>query len=296
MPSFKKIRKIIQNEFPDFFISSIKKIGEGDNSKAFLINKDYIFRFPKTEKAKQDLKTEIAVLPKIFALIDLSIPQPEFISKELNFVSYKSILGKSLTTKIYTSSGKKIQKQIIKALGIFLTQLHQIDLSTLKDCGLQTMNYWQEYLDNFTDAKKLIYPNIKHSEKEKITQLFINYFNDQKKPEYKTSLIHNDFSSNHILFKKKLNKISGIIDFGDLAFGDPDYDLMYLLDSFGEDFIRKLLKYYPHNDHKSLLEKLHFFSLANKIQILIGSIKENDEYGIKEGYKNLKKWLKKYPG
>ncbi len=291
MATFNRIREIIQQEFPDFFISSIKKIGEGDNSKAFLINKNYILRFPKREEVKQQLKKEITVLPKIKSFLRLNIPDFTLISKNIHFVGHKSITGKFLNNKIYHSLDKKNQKNIQKTLALFLTQLHKINLSTLNNCGLETMNYKEEYSYNFEDPKKLIYPNINRSGRKIITKLFTNYLDDTENFEYKPALIHNDFSTDHILFEKATSGISGIIDFGDLAIGDPDYDLMYLFDSFGEEFIIEILQFYKHNNHENLLKKLYFFSLANKLQILIGSIKDEDESGIKEGYENLKKWI-----
>jgi hypothetical protein len=76
-----------------------------------------------------------------------------------------------------------------------------------------------------------------------------------------------------------------------LAIGDPDYDLLYLYDSFGVDFINALLKYYDCRHSETLIDKLYFFSLANKIQILNNSIIEEDEMGIEDGYEQLKKWF-----
>ncbi|MDQ2719595.1 MAG: aminoglycoside phosphotransferase family protein [Bacteroidota bacterium] len=292
MQKFEKIRKIIHSEFPDFFISSIKKIGEGDNSKAFLIDKNYIFRFPKREEVKQDIKKEIAVLPKIKSFLTLAIPDFKFISKEISFVGYKSIHGEFLTPDIYSSLGSKNQIKIQKSLALFLNQLHESDLQILKNCDLETMNYKEEYSDNFENVQTLIYPNLNLKEREIITKVFISYFNTSENFKYKQALIHNDFSTDHILFEKSNNEISGIIDFGDLAIGDPDYDLMYLFGSFGENFISKLLQFYRHNNPENLLKKLIFFNLATKLQILINATRDNDQYDIKDGYKKLKKWIK----
>ncbi len=288
---FQNIKELINHEFPELTISSIKKIGEGDNSKAFLINQNYIFRFPKKDEVKQHLKKEISVLPKIRSLLNIAIPNFDFISKEINFVGHKSINGEPLTIEIYNSLEKKIQTKIKKSLAVFLTQLHQVNLLILKDCDLDTMDYREEFADNFEDTQRLIYPNISIKDSRIISRLFNAYLNDPKNFKYKPTLIHNDFSADHILFVTSTNEISGIIDFGDLAIGHPDYDLMYLLDTFGEGFILKLLKFYKHNDHKNLLLKLIFFRLANKLQILIESIKDEDEYAIKAGYINLKRWF-----
>lgn len=294
MKNFEITRQLINHEFPEFNITTIKKIGEGDDSIAFLFNHNYIFRFPKRKDVKQSLEKEIAVLSKIKTQLDLEIPNFDFISKEINFVGYKSINGTFLTKEIYNSLEKEFQIQIQKSLAVFLSQLHHISLSKLKGCGLKNINLKEEYSDDFEDTKKLIFPNISPANRDIITKLFTAYLSDDKNFEYKPALVHNDFSTDHILFEISTKKVNGIIDFSDMAIGDPDYDFMYLYGCFGEDFIKSMLKFYEHRNHKNLLEKLHFFSLANKLQILIRTIKENNQDEIKKNYKTLDKWICDY--
>ena len=156
MKPLEKYSKLIQKEFPGFTISSIKKTGEGDNSKAFIINENYIFRFPKREEVKQQIKREIAILPKIKSLLNLQIPQFEFVSPEINFVGYKIIPGTPLTFKIYNSLNKKQQASIKGSLANFLSRLHHLDSSIFGDCHLETMDLKEEYSDNFKKAQKFI--------------------------------------------------------------------------------------------------------------------------------------------
>lgn len=294
MKTFENIKRIIKYEFPLFDVSMIKKIGEGDNSKAFLLNQNYIFRFPKRNEVKQNLKKEIAVLARIRNQFNLEIPNIEFVSKDINFVGYKIIKGEFITFEIYNSLPMEFQLQIQKSLSEFLSQFHSTNLTMLKDCELETMNLKEEYSDNFENVQKIIFPNISRQNRELIEQLFAAYLNNHKNFEYKPTLIHNDFSTDHILIDISSKKITGIIDFGDIAIGDPDYDFMYLLDTFGANFIEGMLGIYQHTNYKINLEKLYFFSLANKLQIIVGSINDKDENAIKEGYDNLEKWIINY--
>ena len=294
MKPLEKYSKLIQKEFPGFTISSIKKTGEGDNSKAFIINENYIFRFPKREEVKQQIKREIAILPKIKSLLNLQIPQFEFVSPEINFVGYKIIPGTPLTFKIYNSLNKKQQTSIQQSLANFLSQLHHIDSSIFADCHLETMDIKEEYSDNFKKAQKFIYPLISKSKQKIISQLFTEYLNNPENFNYAPALIHNDFSKDHILFDTVNKEITGIIDFGDIALGDPDYDLMYLLDEFGDNFLKGILKIYKPKNKKESLRKLYFFSIANKIQIIPGNRNDQNPKDLKNGYKELKAWFKKF--
>ena len=53
----------------------------------------------------------------------------------------------------------------------------------------------------------------------------------------KKVLCHSDLSCNHILVKD--NKLSGIIDFGDVAITDADKDFVYLLEQCDEEMFNE---------------------------------------------------------
>ena len=294
MKKFEKYINLIHNNFTDFTIFSIQKTGEGDNSIAFIINENYIFRFPKRKEVKQQIQREIAVLPKIKSSLNLTIPHFEFISPDINFVGYKIISGTPLSFETYNSLNKKQQAYIPKSIGKFLFQLHHTPLHTVNHCNLETMDPQEEYSDNFRKAKKFIYPHISKSKQKIITKIFTDYLDNTENFNYTPALIHNDFSKDHILFDAENKSISGIIDFGDIAIGDPDYDLMYLLDEFGENFLKEIFKTYKPKNKKTLMSKLYFFSLANKIQIIPGNRNNKEFENLKNGYKELNVWFKKY--
>jgi aminoglycoside 2''-phosphotransferase len=155
------------------------------------------------------------------------------------------------------------------------------------------MNLYEEYSGNFEDAKTFIYPHISKNKRKIIDSLFTGYLNNEKNFNYTASLVHNDFSKDHILFDTVNKEITGIIDFGDIAFGDPDYDFIYLLDEFGESFLIEILKYYQVPNRPVSRNKIHFFTLANKIQILLTSIRDNDNKEIKNALKGLNKCVEK---
>lgn len=293
MKNFIKYVNSIQKDFPDFNISSIKKIGEGDNSKAFLVNEEYVFRFPKNKEAKMQMQREIVVLPIIKPFLILQIPESKFISPDLSFLGHKIITGTPLTSIIYNSLKRNIRNSIQHSIGNFLLQLHRIDLSLLKDCNLETMNLKEEYFENFEQARDFIYPNISKTKRKTITRLFTNYLGDAENFEYKPVLIHADFSEDHILIDTVNKQITGIIDFGDIVFGDPAYDYVYLLDEFGENFLNGIFKIDEPIDKTKLMRKLIFFSLANKIQIIIMEKEARDSEALKEAYASLNHWLDK---
>jgi aminoglycoside 2''-phosphotransferase len=293
MKKFEKIKQDIQVEFPEFTISTIDKIGEGENSLAFLINQNFIFRFPKREEVKEQLAKEIATLPQISPLLNLEVPHFHYVAKNLNFAGHKLIAGQPFSNKMYYSFGKTTQRSIQQSLVLFLSQLHAIDLSALSDSRLPIMNLEDEYTENFIDTQQLIFPHLPTKTRETISEIFTSYLKHPDSFKYKPTLVHNDFSTDHILADPAKKEISGIIDFGDMAIGDPNYDLMYLADQLGVEFIKGMSVFYP-KPRKNLLQKILFFAVANKVQIILSALEDNDTDAVKEGYKNLEESVRKY--
>ena len=71
---------------------------------------------------------------------------------------------------------------------------------------------------------------------------------DDRYFQFETVLIHGDFSSEHVLLDLAEKKVTGIIDFGDAAIGDPAYDLW-----------ESLLPYYNYDGDETFAERCRFY-------------------------------------
>lgn len=75
----------------------------------------------------------------------------------------------------------------------------------------------------------------------------------------------------HILYDRADGAISGIIDWGDLALGDSDYDLLYLYQDYGADFVRRLLIHSPHAEPIRMMEKLRVFNVCDHLRDVVAA-------------------------
>lgn len=291
---FQKIKEAINKEFPDFNIFSVAKIGEGWDSKAFIINETWIFRFPKRLEVKNNLKKEALLLPAIQNLLNLAIPTFEYISNTNIFAGYKKLEGSFFNKEFFIYLSGTEQEIILKQIADFLLTMHHLDLKELQHVALEEINYKENYEAGFMEVQEIIYPSLSTDFQQIITDSYNSYLNNRKNFTYKKSLLHNDISCNHILYNEPKKVLTGIIDFGDIAIGDPDYDLMYLYDELGQQFVKRLLKYYPQVDTGKLFAKLKFFQLADALQSIIHNMKEHKINKIDKGFKLLSELLKTY--
>ncbi|MDB5260265.1 MAG: hypothetical protein JWN37_496 [Candidatus Nomurabacteria bacterium] len=275
-----KEKATIQKNFPELNINSIRLAGEGMNSKAFIVNDNLIFRFSKVEEASEQLKMEIEILPKLRNSITLSIPDFEYIGKQANglpFVGYKKIQGVGLDKEILENLNYELRSKLLNEISDFIQQVHEFPLEMAKLSGIKVRGFREDYSSDLKDLRKHAFHLLDENTKEYIERIYGEYLSNGSNFTYTPVFLHADFSPEHIIYDEQKQTISGVIDFGDIEIGDPDYDLMYLYERWGEALIKELLKYYPHKDEAHLLRKLEFFSRANTTQdVLIGIFRKDN--------------------
>jgi aminoglycoside 2''-phosphotransferase len=268
-------RKALTANFESLDARKIKILGEGFDSWAFIVNDEYIFRFPKHYESSQKLEIEISLLPKLQQHIDFSIPNFEFVGRQprnaFSFVGYRKIVGNALERDCLYGLDKSLKNRLIADLAVFIEQLHSFPVEIATQCGVNTANRPEDYIHDLERVRKEIYPMVNEQVREYCEKLFSEYLKRKENFDYKPALLHADISPEHILYDKRKQEIVGIIDFGDIVIGDPDYDLMYLYTDYGKGFIDNLLKYYSVDDYNRLFDKLEFFRECNTIHdVLIG--------------------------
>ena len=127
-----KIVELIKNKF-DLEIKSVTLIGEGYDSKAYLINNQYIFKIKISANDKKGYRKEKAILEFLNKNLktDIKIPKIDYayITNELSIMGYKKINGKFLNPQIYNKMDEQ-EKQMLKLdIAKFLKDMHNLDFS-----------------------------------------------------------------------------------------------------------------------------------------------------------------------
>lgn len=221
--------ELLTQQFPELQPITLKRLPEGWDNTPYLINDKYIFRFPRREIALPCLESEIRLLPWVASHLSLAIPNPKFIGKPSStypwpFMGYEMIQGH---TACSLKLSEKEKMSLAPSLGSFLANLHKLNVSEA-----QKRNILPDQVKR-SDKKHLITRIQKHLEmlKEQHLELDFDHFLKTLKSAYlkaelspNPSVCHGDFYIRHILLDDT-NKLSGIIDWGDIHLGDPAVDL-----------------------------------------------------------------------
>ena len=297
-------RKDIEKNFPEFKDKKIEYLSEGMGSTAFVVNEEIIFRFAKNEKADASIEKENRVLHKVQAYVDLAIPNFEYRRKGpkgFNLIGYKKIAGRGLKKEDLISREGEVNIGLTQQLSKFFKQLHSIPITVAKEWGLEEKNFRSVYENELEDAKDYVYPLLKEKYpddfqkiKEYIENLFSNYLSDPKNFEYNTpehtpAVLHGDLEAEHIIFDEDSKNITGIIDWGGIRIGDPDYDIFRPYSHFGKKFLSEFLKNYPHPNPDLLIQKVDFFFRAQMIHRVVRPVILEDIEGINWHLPRLRK-------
>jgi aminoglycoside 2''-phosphotransferase len=259
-----EIEKAILRSCPEWTINSIRYLGEGDFCSAYLVNDEWVFRFAKHEKARASLKRECCLLPKIAHRITLSIPSPQsaFLEDETNpsFVIYPLLCGDALSQEKYLTLDDAARTRCAEQIAQFLNQLHSTDITLAESCGVLVNAYEKQYSELLTRARENLFSILDEPERVFIERVIEDYLASNGVMDFRPALLHGDFSPGHVIFDERAQRISAIIDFGDVMIGDPAWDFLWIYEDYCLDFLSRVLSAYCEYDKPALLKRVFQFS------------------------------------
>lgn len=244
-----KYQAAIAEKFPTLAVDSLEYLSEGWESVAVVVNDALIFRFPKLASAQKGLRTEIRLLPELAKYLPLPIPQFQYIGDPpgqhvpFAFVGYPMIKGESQED---WPSAMWEQDWWKSTAGEFLTALHAFPVERARELEVSNLNQvskltgtlimpapsdWRDMINQFYQQTcQMVFPLIPdYYLQNELTAQFESFLADQRHFQFEPTLIHADFSEDHIIVNFEEQKINGIIDFGDVAIGDPAMDVWPIL-------------------------------------------------------------------
>ncbi|MGI9034678.1 MAG: phosphotransferase family protein [Pyrinomonadaceae bacterium] len=275
-----KVIKTISRVCPNLKIDAIKFLGEGDSCRAYLVNHEWIFRFAKHDAARASLQCENCLLPQIAGKIALQIPSPQIVSleeTETPFIAYPLLPGRVLSQKRYLALDEQSRARCAGQVAQFLNQIHSINIDLAQSCRVPFNDYKAQYSGLPKLARENLSAFLSAPDFKFIEKVVARYLASGDAESFRPTLLHGDLSPNHVLFDEKTNRVSGIIDFGDMMIGDAAWDLIWIYEDYGSDFLSRLLDVYHESDRKSLLRRVRQFLLLQAIEWAIDCQASGDD-------------------
>lgn len=293
--SIETIDYIIKNlkEKFEFDASYIEFLGEGYDSKSYVINEEYLFKFAKHEDSRNSYKREYQILNFLrdHFKSNIQIPQIEYYD-ESGIIGYKLIKGNPITKELYESMTEEEKEKLTTDIANFLKSLHNLDVSELKE--FKTSLY-DAYKADLELLREKIFSKLTEKERNYIENFIASILSNTKLFHGKMCVCHNDLSADHILIDED-KKVSGIIDFGDACIIEDYRDFMYILEEseeeVGRSFGERVLDKYAYPDKNLALEYAELNDEYYPIETIVCGIENEDEDLLAKGLKLLREKIK----
>ncbi|MBS4213857.1 MULTISPECIES: phosphotransferase [Neobacillus] len=283
--SNEKAVMMIEKQFPQLKPVSIQVFGEGFDNSVFLVNEQFVFRFPRREIAVNLLRVENRLLPVAAPLLPIPVPDPIFQGNQEEgypwpFAGYKLLSGKPLSC--LTPEQRMLS---VEPLAKFLKTLHAFPINEAEKLGVP---YDELGRTDIFKRKPMLEANIEKAkelgligeqEQERL-HLFLSTVWKPFEDDSKT-LVHGDFHIRNMLVDDS-GRVSAVIDWGDAHIGSPAIDLSIVysfIPAEGRDYFFQLYG----NVTPEIKMIARFRAVYSLIMLLLYGDSQKDERLVNEG-------------
>jgi aminoglycoside 2''-phosphotransferase len=247
----------------------VTELGRGTDSVAYLVDGEWVFRFPAVANARRTLRRELALLPHLRPTLPLAIPEFDHIGRsedgELLFVGYRVLPGVPLTPELFGTLSASEQEDALASLAAFVQALHAFPVDAARAAGVAHERVSGGYHRGQRDLPRTLASHLPAAEVPQLEAEFAAYETEYEPSRIPPALLHSDLKPDHVLYDPDARRITGVLDWGDVSLGDPDFDLAVVGIFFDEDFLTRLLAHLPDRDPRTVLEKARFFTTLRRL-------------------------------
>ncbi|HEX5726855.1 MAG TPA: aminoglycoside phosphotransferase family protein [Longimicrobiaceae bacterium] len=250
-----------------------------------------VVRVPKHDEAERSLRMEACVLPRIAGSLPLPVPLPLILeSSEAGsrpVAVHARIPGDELSREAWEGLAPEDRERLAAESAAFLRALHSLDFGPLLDCGVEVDDHADGVRDIQMRARAKLDALLPAETATRVHAAFDRYLAGALRTG-RRALLHRDFGPSHVRFDPVTTRITGVIDFGDLAVGDPARDFMGIYEDWGPDFLAIVLRCYGLEAGEALMPRIRFHYLAGHVWWLLRML-ENGAGGeeLREGIDGL---------
>jgi aminoglycoside phosphotransferase (APT) family kinase protein len=220
---------LIESQCPALAPATLDLMGEGWDNIAYLVNREWVFRFPRRAIAVPLLETEGRVLPALAPRLPCPVPTPEWFGRpdatyKWPFLGYRCLDG-DVASDVGLNDAARAA--LAAPLARFLRALHDVPLLEAQAWGVPPDLIG--YLDKGR-IERLARPALSDLAGRGIiddASLWLEVLDAGLAAlplSGPLSVVHGDFYSRHILVDGA-GRMTGVIDFGDLHLDHPALDL-----------------------------------------------------------------------
>ena len=264
----------------DLRSGSLRLLGAGLDSVALVLRTggaDLVLRLPRSSGGAAGIEVEARLLPRLADRLPVAVPRFAFTAPNPlgpgHFCAYPLVPGESLSVEQWTERGLLERSAPARQVAEIIDAVHAFPVDVARECGVPEEDPRADFTGDLEQVRVDLLPLLPAEAAGTLVRAWEGYLADDANFAFDPGLIHADVSLDHLLVAT--DRISGLIDFGDVAIGDPDYDLSFLWAQAGPGFVRRVQQHRGGPWDDRLTAKLRFWALADPAGDVLHGI-END--------------------
>lgn len=278
-----KIPGIIERQFRELAPVRATYLNAGMDSVAYRVNDRWVFRFPMRDAVERQLLIEHALLPVIAPRLPLAIPSFRFWGTPsddfpMHFAGYEMLPG---------PTGTEIDQALLDfdalapTLGACLSALHSFPVGDAERLGAEVSRveeHWEEVRRDAIAGLELV-PALAPDAPVDRVRRYLEELRPLPAPPWPLCLVHQDLGAEHVLVDPSGKRVTGVIDWGDVAIADPSIDFVGLYAWGGERFVRAVLRHYDGAVDERVIERVRPWATFKVVQDIRFGL-DHDDPGI----------------
>ncbi|MGH7474932.1 MAG: phosphotransferase family protein [Longimicrobiales bacterium] len=283
---------------PELEIRSLEYLAGGDFCHAYVLNRHQVVRIPKHEEAAGALAREACLLAEIAHRLPVAVPLPTYVrcaaSMHASFAVHERIHGRELTRDLWQGLPEAARTHLARALGGFLQALHALNVGVGHACGLPLVDHRAQVERLQQRMRAEPGSLLPESMRTALADCLGRSLAGGVAWRYEPALLHADVGPGHVLVDVEQGDITGVIDWGDAAIGDPARDFIFLYEDWGSDFLDSALDGYGLETKQALLPRVLVRYLADQLEWTLKAGEERRAYDLEHGVAALRQAVRDF--
>lgn len=207
--------------WPDIGAHALRPIGDGWTCATYEVDGRWIVQFPRTEYAKETLRKQCSLLPRLSGRLPVAIPIPvPSVNPAVSAMLYRKIEGKPFPD---SPAGAWPEQ-----LGALVRDLQGIEPHELGIADRTGDDVRREQSAELEKMSEHVVPLLGTKERKELQRIFSKYLRGEQAWSFRPAIVHNDLGPPHILVGES-GDLAGVIDWEELSAGDPVVDFAWML-------------------------------------------------------------------
>ena len=242
---------MIEQAYPSLPLGGRRVERSGGDHDLLIVDERFAFRFPRS--GVRGLELEIAVLRQLQRRSAVATPSYSHVDPAGRFGGYPLITGSALTPARFRALPLTCREDILRTAASFLSELHRLSPESVAPIGdwpstWAPAEFAKRGLAEFVSALGDRLPD-----EARAAAAFYARYGELELPA--SVVVHGDFVAEHVLLDDDTQQISGVIDFGDVALGDPAQDFLGFWALGADAAARAVELYQPAHADPALLDR-----------------------------------------